>query len=213
MLPFTNLSSDPKLEFFSDGISEDLITALSKLRWFFVVARNSSFIYKGKTVHMKQVAAELGWATSSRVASARAATAYVSLSSLMTSAPAVTSGLSVMTANLSTCSRFRTRSQRLLSPLSSRSSMLPKISEPNASRRAVWINGTSGRLLHYWRVTRQDSLLAQALLEKATAIDPNYSQALGALAASHTFSAHMGWADMAATAPIADSFSTLRSPS
>src|SRR5262249_5943541 len=60
VLPFANLSSDPKLEFFSDGLSEDLITALSKLRWFFVVARTSSFIYKGKTVHMKDVAAELG---------------------------------------------------------------------------------------------------------------------------------------------------------
>ena len=52
-------------------------------------------------------------------------------------------------------------------------------------------------LSHYWRVTRQDNLVAQALLEKAIAIDPNYGQALGVLAASHTFSAHMGWADMA----------------
>ena len=60
VLPFTNLSGDPKQEHFSDGISEDLITALSKLRWFFVVARNSSFIYKGRAVHMKQIAAELG---------------------------------------------------------------------------------------------------------------------------------------------------------
>ena len=52
-------------------------------------------------------------------------------------------------------------------------------------------------LSHYWRVTRQDNVVAQALLEKAIAIDPNYGQALGVLAASHTFSAHMGWADMA----------------
>jgi TolB-like protein len=60
VLPFTNMSGDPEQEYFSDGISEDLITALSKLRWFFVIARNSSFIYKGKAVHMKQVAKELG---------------------------------------------------------------------------------------------------------------------------------------------------------
>jgi len=52
-------------------------------------------------------------------------------------------------------------------------------------------------LSYYWRVTRQDNVVAQALLEKATAIDPHYGQALGVLAASHTFSAHMGWADMA----------------
>ena len=54
------MSGDPEQEYFSDGISEDLITALSKLRWFFVIARNSSFIYKGKAVHMKQLAEELG---------------------------------------------------------------------------------------------------------------------------------------------------------
>jgi TolB-like protein len=60
VLPFINMSGDPEQEYFSDGISEDIITALSKLRWFFVIARNSSFIYKGKAVHMKQIAEELG---------------------------------------------------------------------------------------------------------------------------------------------------------
>ena len=60
VLPFNNMSGDQEQEYFSDGISEDIITALSKLRWFFVIARNSSFTYKGKAVHMKQVAAELG---------------------------------------------------------------------------------------------------------------------------------------------------------
>jgi tetratricopeptide (TPR) repeat protein len=59
-------------------------------------------------------------------------------------------------------------------------------------------------LSHYWRVTRQDNVVAQALLEKATAIDPNYGQALGVLGATHTFSAHMGWADMAASVPVAE---------
>jgi tetratricopeptide (TPR) repeat protein len=59
-------------------------------------------------------------------------------------------------------------------------------------------------LSHYWRVTRQDNVVAQALLEKAIAIDPNYGQALGLLATSHTFSAHMGWDDVGATTPIAE---------
>ena len=54
------MSGEPEQEYFSDGISEDIITALSKLRWFFVIARNSSFIYKDKPVHMNQVAEELG---------------------------------------------------------------------------------------------------------------------------------------------------------
>jgi tetratricopeptide (TPR) repeat protein len=59
-------------------------------------------------------------------------------------------------------------------------------------------------LSHYWRVTRQDNVVAQALLEKATAIDPYYGQAHGVLAASHTFGAHMGWDDMARVTPIAE---------
>jgi len=59
-------------------------------------------------------------------------------------------------------------------------------------------------LSHYWRVTRQDNMVAQALLEKATALDPNYGQALGLLAGSHTFTAHMGWADMATVMPVAE---------
>jgi len=60
VLPFANMSGDPEQEYFADGISEDIITGLSKLRWFFVIARNSSFAYKGKAVDIKRVARELG---------------------------------------------------------------------------------------------------------------------------------------------------------
>jgi Tfp pilus assembly protein PilF len=59
-------------------------------------------------------------------------------------------------------------------------------------------------LSHYWRVTRQDNVTAQALLEKAISIDPNYGQALGVLAASHTLGAHMGWEEMAAAMLVAE---------
>jgi adenylate cyclase len=60
VLPFANMSGDPEQEYFADGISEDIITGLSKLRWFFVIARNSSFAYKGKAIDVKRVARELG---------------------------------------------------------------------------------------------------------------------------------------------------------
>ena len=60
VLPFDNMSGDPEQEYFSDGITEDIITALSKLRWFLVIARNSTFVYKGKSVDIKQVVRELG---------------------------------------------------------------------------------------------------------------------------------------------------------
>ncbi len=60
VLPFRNLSGDVEQDYFADGVVEDLITALSRIRWLFVIARNSSFTYKGKTVDEKQVGRELG---------------------------------------------------------------------------------------------------------------------------------------------------------
>jgi TolB-like protein/Tfp pilus assembly protein PilF len=60
VLPFSNMSGDPEQDYFADGICEDIITGLSKLRWFFVIARNSSFIYKGKAVDLRHVGLELG---------------------------------------------------------------------------------------------------------------------------------------------------------
>jgi adenylate cyclase len=60
VLPFTNMSGDPEQEYFTDGMVEEIITALSRIRWLFVIARNSSFIYKGKAIDIKQVGRELG---------------------------------------------------------------------------------------------------------------------------------------------------------
>lgn len=60
VLPFTNMSGDPEQEYFADGVVEDIITALSRMTWLFVIARNSSFTYKGKAVDIKQVGRELG---------------------------------------------------------------------------------------------------------------------------------------------------------
>jgi TolB-like protein/Tfp pilus assembly protein PilF len=60
VLPFDNLSGDPEQEYFSDGITEELITALSRIRWFFVAARNSSFSYKGTSTDVRRIANDLG---------------------------------------------------------------------------------------------------------------------------------------------------------
>lgn len=60
VLPFQNMSGDPEQEYFGDGIAEDIITALSKLRGFFVIARNSTFAYKGKAPNIRQISRELG---------------------------------------------------------------------------------------------------------------------------------------------------------
>jgi len=60
VLPFANLSGDPEQEYFADGMVEEIITALSRIRWLFVSARNSSFTYKGQAIDLKQVGRELG---------------------------------------------------------------------------------------------------------------------------------------------------------
>jgi adenylate cyclase len=60
VLPFANMSGDPEQEYFADGMVEEITTAISRLPWLFVIARNSSFTYKGRTVDVKQVARELG---------------------------------------------------------------------------------------------------------------------------------------------------------
>ncbi len=60
VLPFQNMSGDPEQEYFADGVVEEIITALSHLQWLFVIARNSSFTYKGRSVDVKQIGRELG---------------------------------------------------------------------------------------------------------------------------------------------------------
>ena len=206
VLPFTNMSDDPEQAYFSDGISEDIITALSKLRWFFVIARNSSFIYKGRAVHMKQVAEELG-------------VRYVVEGSVRKGGDRVriTAQLNdVVTGSHLWAERYDRALADVFAVQDEITEAIIGAIEPQlyaaenirAQRKPpddvdAWDLLMRG-LSHFWRVTRQDNVVAQALLEKAIAIDPNYGQALGVLAASYTFSAHMGWADMATAVPIAE---------
>jgi TolB-like protein len=60
VLPFANMSGDPEQDYFADGMVEEITTALSRIRWFFVIARNSSFVYKGRAVDVRRVGRELG---------------------------------------------------------------------------------------------------------------------------------------------------------
>src|SRR6187551_3692252 len=60
VLPFANMSGDPEQDYFADGVVEEIITALSRIKWFFVIARNSTFTYKGRAVDVKQVMARVG---------------------------------------------------------------------------------------------------------------------------------------------------------
>ena len=206
VLPFVNMGGDAEQEYFSDGISEDIITALSKLRWFFVIARNSSFTYKGKAVHLKQVADELG-------------VRYVLEGSVRKGGDRVriTAQLNdVATGSHIWAERYDRELADVFAVQDEITEAIVAAIEPQlyaaenfrAQRKPpnsldAW-DLVMRALSHYWRVTRQDNMVAQALLEKATAVDPNYGQALGVLATSHMFSAHMGWTDLAMVAPIAE---------
>ncbi len=206
VLPFTNMSGDPEQEYFSDGISEDIITALSKLRWFFVIARNSSFTYKGKSVHMKQVAEELGVGYVVE-GSVRKGGDRVRITAQLND---VTTGSHIWAERYDRdiADVFAVQDEITEAIVAAIEPQLYAAENFRAQRKPpdsmdAW-DLVMRALSHYWRVTRQDNVVAQALLEKATAIDPNYGQAHGVLAASHTFSAHMGWADMATVAPMAE---------
>ena len=121
------MSGDPEQDYFSDGISEDIITALSKLRWFFVIARNSSFVYKGKAVHLKQIAEELGVGYVIE-GSVRKSGDRVRITAQLND---VATGSHIWAERYDrdspTCSPCRTRSPRRSSPRSSRNSMPRKI--------------------------------------------------------------------------------------
>jgi TolB-like protein len=206
VLPFVNMSDEAQQEYFSDGISEDIIAALSKLRWFFVIARNSSFSYKGRAVHLKQIAEELG-------------VGYVVEGSVRKDGARVR--ITVQLNDVATGSQLW--AERYDRDMSDVFAVQDEITEAivaaiepqlyaaenfRAQRKLpenldAW-DLVMRALWHFWRVTRADNLLAQKLLEQAIAIDPEYAQALAVLAVSHTFGAHMGWEEAATATPIAE---------
>jgi TolB-like protein/cytochrome c-type biogenesis protein CcmH/NrfG len=206
VLPFSNMSGDREQDYFSDGISEDIITALSKLRWFFVIARNSSFVYKGRAVHLSEIARELG-------------VRYVVEGSVRRSGDRVR--ISAQLNDVSTGSHlwaerydrgiadvFAVQDEITEAVVAAIEPQLYAAENFRAQQKPpgsldAW-DLLMRALSHFWRITHEDNIAAQALLEKAIAIDPAYGKALGLLATSHIFGAHMGWADMGAAVPVAE---------
>ena len=110
VLPFQNMSGDPEQEYFADGMVEDIITALSRFRSLLVIARNSSFTYKGKAVDVKQVGRELG-VRYVLEGSVRRRTMCVSPRSSSIPQPGVTYGPRNTTATSPTSLKYRTKSR------------------------------------------------------------------------------------------------------
>jgi TolB-like protein/tetratricopeptide (TPR) repeat protein len=206
VLPFSNMSDDPEQEYFSDGISEDIITALSKLRWFFVIARNSSFVYKGKAVHVKQVGKELGVGYVLE-GSVRKSGGRVRITAQLND---VANGSHVWAERYDrdVADVFAVQDEITEAIVGAIEPQLYaaesiRIQRKTPSSMDAW-DLVMRAMSHYWRLTRQDHEIAQDLLQQAIAIEPNYGQALGLLGASYTLGAHMGWAELNDIAPIAE---------
>ena len=108
VLPFANLSGDPEQEYFADGMVEEIITALSRIRWLFVSARNSSFTYKGQAIDLKQVGRELG-VRYVLEGSVRKAGGRVRITAQLIDATSGISGPTASTARSKMSSIFRTK--------------------------------------------------------------------------------------------------------
>jgi TolB-like protein len=206
VLPFVNMSGDQEQDYFADGISEDIITALSKLRWFYLMARNSSFAYKGKSVHLKQIGEELG-VDYVVEGSVRKDGDHVRITAQLNDV-ATGGHLWAERYDRALADVFAVQDEITQSIVAAIEPQLYAAENFRAQRKApdnidAW--GLVMRALaHYWRVTRADNLVAQALLEKAISFDRHYGQALGLLAACHTFSAHMGWEEMDRALEVAE---------
>ena len=135
MLPFQNMSGDPEQDYFADGIVEDIITALSRFKSFAVIARNSSFIYKGRAVDVRQVAKELGVRYVLEGSVGAAATGCASLRSSSTASQARIFGRERSTARWRTFSTCRIGSPRALLRSSSRISRRRRSNAHDASGR------------------------------------------------------------------------------
>jgi TolB-like protein/Tfp pilus assembly protein PilF len=197
VLPFANLSNEPEQEYFSEGISEDIITGLSKLRWFHVIARNSSFSYRDGAIPIQRIGQELGVGYlvdgSVRKEGDRVRIA-AQLKDVRTGAHLWAERYDRRLADV-----FAVQDEITQAIVAAIEPQLYAAENFRANRKPpdsmdAW-DLVMRALSHYWKVTRQDNMIAQALLEQAISLDPDYGQALGVLAVSHCLNAHLGWGD------------------
>ncbi|MDB5583982.1 MAG: putative regulatory protein [Bradyrhizobium sp.] len=198
VLPFANMSEDPDQEYFADGISEDLITDLSRIHWLFVIARNSTFVYKGRAVDVKQVARELG-VRYVLEGSVRRAGKRIRISAQLIDA--ATGGhhwaerYDRELGDIFAVQDEITRSvvaaiePRLLAAEGIRT--LSRSPDDLGAWERVARAETDG-----WRLTRADFATAIKNLEQTVEIYPDYAPACSRLAFRLLFSSHMGWTDL-----------------
>ena len=183
ILPFANMSGDPEQEYFADGITDDIITGLSRFPDLFVIARNSSFQYKGKAIDVRQVGRELGVRYVLEGVFAGVATVCASTYSSSMPLQEDIAGLSAMTDRSTTFSPSRTklcaRSLRSLWPTSTRQ----RWNEPFSSRPSTWqaydfyLRGSESLRTYLSSYDGADLRTARKLLEQSLSVDPSYARA------------------------------------
>jgi adenylate cyclase len=199
VLPFGNMSGDPEQEYFADGIAEDVITALSKFRWFFVIARNSSFTYKGKTVDVKTVAQDLG-VRYVLEGSVRKAGKRVRITAQLIDAP---TGHHVWAERYDRDLEdiFAVQDEITESIVTSISPEFLSAEMQRAQRRDVRSLGAWDHIMraayHHSRYSKEDSTEAQRLLQNAIELDPLNAEGFCLLALTHLMQVQFGWSESA----------------
>ncbi|CAN5221025.1 adenylate/guanylate cyclase domain-containing protein [soil metagenome] len=197
VLPFQNMSGDPEQDYFSDGIAEDIITALSKLRWFFVIARNSTFGYKGKPVDVRQISRDLG-------------VRYVLEGSVRKSGDRLRVTSQLIDAKTgghvwaerydrSVTDLFAVQDEITVSVVASIESQLFVAENLRTRDRPTESLDAWGCVIqampHVWTWAAHDTDISISLLKRALEIDPGYARANSLLAWAYAARAHLGKAD------------------
>jgi TolB-like protein len=195
VLAFQNLSGDSEQEYFADGVVEDIITALSRIRWLFVIARNSSFTYKGRAVDVKQIGRELG-VRYVLEGSVRKAANRVRITGQLIDAAAGTH-LWAERFEGSLDDIFELQDQVAASVVGAIAPQLERAEIERAKRKPTEHLGAYDYYLRgmadLQRGTREAIGEALPLFEKAIELDPDFASAYGAAAWCHFWRKVNGW--------------------
>jgi adenylate cyclase len=195
VLPFDNLSPDPDQAFFADGLAEDLITRLSSWRAFPVIARNSSFHYRGGNLDLKKVGSELG-ARYLVEGSVRRAGDRIRVTAQLIDAP---SGEHVWgeTYDRDVKDVFTLQDEITSTIAASIASDLTRVENERASsQRSENLQAWSlyeTAWPHVYKFTREENAEARRLLDRAVALDPHFATALATLSMTHSWDVVYGW--------------------
>ena len=197
VLPFQNISGDPEQEYFADGMVEEIITALSRIRWLFVIARNSSFTYKGQAVDVKQVGRELG-VRYVLEGSVRKGGNRVRITGQLIDALTGThlwadrfDGLIEDVFELQ--DKIATSVAGVIEPALQAAEMRRSAARPTTDLTAYDLYLRA--LALFFPITKERIFEALALSEQAIAIDPRYGPALSRAAMCHRLLVTQGWTD------------------